>query len=172
MMAEHSRWLLHNLVIMESDAEMSQWPDWPQSVERKCIYFFHEDRFDICQRVFVIVHMCLSSTCYTAVWKKPVKAVHEVFWQVSYPAPEETEVYFSARNEVSPLGQEFMVVSELVVDESSTAGFRSYFPPFNAGTRANAHRRAHGHTLIAVRGSCSRTDGHLSDRCKHGRDTN
>lgn len=104
--------------------------------------------------------------------KKPVKAVHEVFWQVSYPAPEETEVYFSARNEVSPLGQEFMVVSELVVDESSTARFRSYFPPFNAGTQANAHRRARGHTLIAVRGSCSRTDGHLSDRCKHGRDTN
>lgn len=104
--------------------------------------------------------------------KKTVKAVHEVFWQVSYPAPEETEVYFSARNEVSPLGQEFMVVSELVVDESSTARFRSYFTPFNTGTQANAHRRTHGHTLIAVRGSCSRTDGHLSDRCKHGRDTN
>lgn len=32
--------------------------------------------------------------------------------------PQETQVYFSAQNEVSPLGQQFIVVSELVVDES------------------------------------------------------
>lgn len=63
-------------------------------------------------------------------------------------APQETRVYFSAQNEVSPLGQQFLLVSELVEDESSAARFHSYFPPFT--TRTQAGTAADARLLAAV----------------------